>query len=259
MEQERIEELQEKFCFRVASIKGEKGLIPQLNVSKIKQSKKLFDEIKESKFEIIEYLENRDALREKEREEEEKQRTQDDKEKIEILKKSGELVYYYQTHQGDYNHAFFLGTGFHDKDFAEKRNYREEYRENMIFGNSATIKIEVDGFKIKDVVSEKDFDIGYEDHYYVISEKEFKRLLKLDQEKKAKEKAEKEARTKERKEAKEKKEKEVFAKAKETGIKQELDRFAVDCCNPNEECNTDIVVIYAMPDGTKKEESHHTY
>ena len=51
----------------------------------------------------------------------------------------------------------------------------------------------------------------------------------------------------------------IFATAKETGKKQLLDSHATECCDPDEECSTDIVSIYAMPDGTSKTERCHTW
>jgi len=54
-------------------------------------------------------------------------------------------------------------------------------------------------------------------------------------------------------------EKEVFKRASKTGEKQVLKTFPVDCSNPREECNTDIITIWAMPDGTKEETVIHTW
>jgi predicted house-cleaning noncanonical NTP pyrophosphatase (MazG superfamily) len=52
---------------------------------------------------------------------------------------------------------------------------------------------------------------------------------------------------------------EIFDTAKETGEQQEILRYLTDCNDPKEECSTDIVVEYAMPDGTKKIERNHTW
>jgi len=51
----------------------------------------------------------------------------------------------------------------------------------------------------------------------------------------------------------------IFALAKQTGIKQELSRATESCCDANEECNMDIVIKYAMPDGTVTIERQHTW
>ena len=50
-----------------------------------------------------------------------------------------------------------------------------------------------------------------------------------------------------------------FDEAKKTRRPVELYRYSDDCDDPEEDCNTDIVIIYAMPDGTTKEERMHTY
>ncbi len=50
-----------------------------------------------------------------------------------------------------------------------------------------------------------------------------------------------------------------FEEAKETGKPVEVQRYTTDCNNPRKECSTDIITIYAMPDGTTKETRTHTY
>jgi len=51
----------------------------------------------------------------------------------------------------------------------------------------------------------------------------------------------------------------VFEKAEETGKKQVLNTFQIDCTDHREECNMDIVTVWAMPDGTKTETKVHTW
>jgi hypothetical protein len=51
----------------------------------------------------------------------------------------------------------------------------------------------------------------------------------------------------------------IFAKAAETGEKQELERHTDDCNDPSEECNMDIITVWAMPDGTKTTTRTHTW
>ena len=51
----------------------------------------------------------------------------------------------------------------------------------------------------------------------------------------------------------------IFAVAKETGKKQEIKHYMAECNDPREECSTDVVTIYAMPDGTEKTERMHTW
>ena len=69
-----------------------------------------------------------------------------------------------------------------------------------------------------------------------------------------------------KKERKEKVEKEKSEKismaikqAKETGKKVEIERMIVDCEDPNEECNTDILIRWAMPDGMISTTRSHTW
>lgn len=47
--------------------------------------------------------------------------------------------------------------------------------------------------------------------------------------------------------------------AKEKGEKQEVHRWSEPCNDKKEECNVDICVEYAMPDGTFKVERYHTW
>lgn len=51
----------------------------------------------------------------------------------------------------------------------------------------------------------------------------------------------------------------IFQKAKETGDKQILERYPVECSDPNESCDLDIVTVYAMPDGTTQRTQNHTW
>jgi hypothetical protein len=65
-----------------------------------------------------------------------------------------------------------------------------------------------------------------------------------------------------KKAAQEKKEAEKaakFAEAKETGKPVELKRYLADCDGTVEECSTDIVTVYAMPDGSTKTKRTHTF
>lgn len=51
----------------------------------------------------------------------------------------------------------------------------------------------------------------------------------------------------------------VFAEAKKTGQPVLLESWSEDCNDPRESCNLDNVCVYAMPDGTKKQERTHTW
>ena len=50
-----------------------------------------------------------------------------------------------------------------------------------------------------------------------------------------------------------------FDEAKTTGKPVELKRYTTECNDPREECNMDIVTVYAMPDGSTKTVRRHTW
>lgn len=50
-----------------------------------------------------------------------------------------------------------------------------------------------------------------------------------------------------------------FEEAKRTGKPVEIFRTTTECNDPKIECSLDIITIWAMPDGTQKEERIHTY
>lgn len=51
----------------------------------------------------------------------------------------------------------------------------------------------------------------------------------------------------------------IFALAKSTAEKQVLSKNTVDCNDQSEECSTDIITVYAMPDGSTKTVRTHTW
>lgn len=51
----------------------------------------------------------------------------------------------------------------------------------------------------------------------------------------------------------------VFANARESGTKQVLTSYMVDCDDPKEECSFDTVTVYAMPDGSTSTSRIHNY
>lgn len=62
-----------------------------------------------------------------------------------------------------------------------------------------------------------------------------------------------------KKAAKQEEKDKIFAKAKETGEKQVIETYTVECNDPDESCDVDIITVYAMPDGTTKETQNHTW
>ena len=54
-------------------------------------------------------------------------------------------------------------------------------------------------------------------------------------------------------------EKGKFDEARVTGKPVTLNSWMEDCNDPREECSTDVVTLYAMPDGTRKTKRQHTW
>lgn len=113
--------------------------------------------------------------------------------------------------------------------------------------------------EIENTLGRKTDEVDFGDYVHRFKYKmtfgEYKKLAEL-AEKKAQEaeqkKREKERAEKERVEA-------IFAKARETGEKQVIEQYSVPCNDPEEDCDIDIITVYAMPDGTRKTERHHTW
>lgn len=51
----------------------------------------------------------------------------------------------------------------------------------------------------------------------------------------------------------------IFETAKTTGKEQLISKYSTDCNDKNEQCDLDMVYVYAMPDGTEKSERTHTW
>ena len=113
--------------------------------------------------------------------------------------------------------------------------------------------------EIESILGRKHDEFEYGDysitHKFYMTYGEFQKLFEAAKQKKSEIE-------KEKQEQVEKKQKEIdekFKQARETGEKVELERWHEKCSDPSEECSLDIVVIYAMPDGTTKIERYHTY
>lgn len=103
-----------------------------------------------------------------------------------------------------------------------------------------------------DEIDAGDYSITYT---YNMTYCEFKKLFKAAEQKKA----EIERRKQEREAQKQKEIDEKFKQARETGEKVELERWSAGCDDPSADCDLDIIVKYAMPDGSTKTERYHTY
>lgn len=60
-------------------------------------------------------------------------------------------------------------------------------------------------------------------------------------------------------EEKEKEKQKIFTEAKETGEKQKLYSYSEPCNDRNEECDIDIITVYALPNGDTEEVRSHTW
>jgi len=261
MTTKRIEELQEKYCFKIIMQRGKKGIVPQLNTKNFITIAPIA-EIKSAKWEIIDFLEKRDEARKFEKEDREKQEKENDLKKVEVLKKSGQLVYFMKFAGGECITKITLETGFFDEELAKQRNYKEEYQKNMLWGNSATERIKVSkifGTDIKKTEETGTYNIGMYDTYVSITKKEWKRLLLLEQQRTQLEQQEKEKKLQKKKEQAEKEEKEFFEKAKETKKTQWKQIGIIDCQGGVEDCSFDSVSIAYYPDGTKKRVISHCH
>jgi len=62
-----------------------------------------------------------------------------------------------------------------------------------------------------------------------------------------------------REKAEQEKRVEKFTLARGFGKPVKIESWTADCNDPREQCSTDIVTIYAMPDGTRKQTREHTW
>lgn len=113
--------------------------------------------------------------------------------------------------------------------------------------------------EIENTLGRKADEVDFGDYVH-----KFRYEMTFDEYKKLAELAEKKAQEAEQKKLeKEKAEKErikkLFEKARETGEKQVIEQYSVPCNVPEEDCDIDTVTVYAMPDGTRKTERHHTW
>lgn len=130
----------------------------------------------------------------------------------------------------------------------------DEFKEgaNLIKETMKTDDIEKVLGRKHDEVDMGDYSITYT---YNMTYGEFKKLFKAAEQKKA----EIERRKQEREAQKQKEIDEKFKQARETGEKVELERWTAGCDDPSADCDLDIIVKYAMPDGSTKTERYHTY
>ncbi len=213
--------------------------------------------IKENKQEIIDEILRQKAEREAAEAERERQREEERQRLIESGKAKLALVYY-----GSYllnaQIAYVVKMNEEEKSgYADWcRDYMHKMVRNVYEGadEGKSIRKAVDALKLE--FGESDGILpGIESSIYYITNEQYNQIKNwIDQEESrikslAKEKAKREE---ERRQA-------IFAKAKETGKKQVLNEWTEDCSDPREECNTDIITVWAMPDGSTKTTRQHTW
>lgn len=103
-----------------------------------------------------------------------------------------------------------------------------------------------------DEIDMGDYSITYTYHMIYA---ELKKIIKVAEQKKV----EIEQRKQKHKTQKQKEIEEKFKQAREIGEKVELERWSAGCDDPTADCDFDIIVKYAMPDGSTKTERYHTY
>lgn len=138
-----------------------------------------------------------------------------------------------------------------EEEAAEKHDFFQTTKENI----HKNLSID----DIEKVLGRKADEVDFGDYVhrfkYKMTFAEYKKLAEL-AEMKAQEKERKKI---EKEKAEKKRIKKIFEKARETGEKQVIEQYSVPCNNPEEDCDIDIITVYAMPDGTKKTERHHTW
>src|SRR5690606_13419914 len=139
----------------------------------------------------------------------------------------------------------------------EDIEYADELEE---FRNGASLIQEI--MDIEDIESvlgrkhdEFDIDDYSSSHTFYMTYAELKKIIEV-----AERKKEEIEKKKQKREAQRQKEIAAkFKRARETGEKVELERWSAGCNDPSADCDIDIVIKYAMPDGTIKTERYHTY
>ncbi len=140
----------------------------------------------------------------------------------------------------------------------EQKEYREDLRGKMHY----IVRTVASGSAVKDAIEKFNINeqewagcLCVESSIYYITESQKAEILALA----ADITSAREAAKKAQKEAVETDRAAKFAEASETGKPVVLRKWSTDCCDSREECSMDIVTEYAMPDGSTKTESHHTW
>ena len=225
----------------------------KVQVSNGKEARKNMAALKAAKSEIIAELKAQKAEREAAEAERERQREEERQRLIDSGEAKLALVYY-----GSYllNAQIAYVVKMNEE---EKSGYADWCRDFM----HKLVKNVYENENIREAVKALGIEFGESDgilpssesSIFYITEDQFKQIKSWIENEDKKAEAEKAAKAKEEEERKQT----IFEKAKETGEKQILSRWTDDCNNPREECSTDIVTVWAMPDGTTKTTRQHTW
>lgn len=242
-----IIELIKKYGIYLATRDGVEGIC--LNGS-TKPNEKTIEKIKKLKPEIMKYLNDK-----KEQQLQNKKYMEEAREnKIQELIKSGKAVLAIVesgSYQCDKDIYYVCPV-----DEEEKLQYAEWCRNEMHDYVKHVYKIN-DRKLLKEMIKDKKSNgmLRGEGYCYYITQAQMEQLIKNDNEIKQ----EKELNVAKRDENEQERITEIFKVAKETGIKQVLSSSCEPCNDKNEECSTDIVTRYAMPDGTTQIVRNHTW
>ena len=248
----KVKDVVDKFSFLIIEQDGQQALrtfkkVTPQEAAYIKANKQeIIDEILRQKAE----REATEAKRERQREEERQRLIDSGEAKLALV--------YYGSYLLNAQIAYVVKMNEEEKSgYADWcRDYMHKMVRNVYEGadEGKSIRKAVDALKLE--FGESDGILpGIESSIYYITNEQYNQIKNwIDQEESrikslAKEKAKREE---ERRQA-------IFAKAKETGKKQVLNEWAEDCSDPREECNTDIITVWAMPDGSTKTIRTHTW
>jgi len=251
-----VNEMIKKFKLELAEKDGKKGI--RLN-SSAKPTPAQITEIKSAKAEIIEELKKIEVIKKEQRLVENQEREiETEKLKAEYIK-TANLKRYLVCYHGENMEIDWSietleltdkGIAYRAKYFAGKKIELPQVTEKIKKLNNGSDYVEFGMAGMAyEITDEQEAELVAEQ---AIATVEAERLAKI-------EKAEKEKQAEIKKAEKEAKRIAIFAKAKLTGVKQELYHSTDECNDPSEECNLDMIYGYAMPDGETKETRTHTW
>jgi hypothetical protein len=154
-------------------------------------------------------------------------------------------------------HAYGVSIHKAQYDYEHRDEYSTDYKPYIMVGLKESIDLPFITWKEDFFSSRKSDGVfkGCSNSTYIISEEEKEYFIYLNNERKqAIEKVQKEIEDKERAETEK-----IFNTAKITGIPQEISTYTIGCNDEQEECSTDIITIYANPDGTTTKKRQHTW